>query len=168
MTETIDNTNPVPKKQRVKRPHWGVLVAVAAIVLAAAATYWHYAQAHESTDDASIETHVLPISAKVAGQIQTISVEDNQHVEKGAPLIEIDPRDYQVKLEQARAEFSAAKADAQRAAVDAERAKQLLAQDNVSRQAYDKAVADAEVLKAKALLAEKKDSAAELDLSYTR
>ena len=168
MTENTDNTNPVPKKPRVKKPHWGVLVIAGALILAAAAAYWHYAVAHESTDDAAIETHVIPISPKVSGQIQTVEVEDNQHVEKGAPLIEIDPRDYQVKLDQARAELSAAKADAHRAAVDAERAKQLLDRDDLSRQAYDKAVADAEVLKAKALLAEKKASAAELDLSYTR
>ena len=90
------------------------------------------------------------------------------NVEKGAPLIEIDPRDYQIKLDQARAEFAAAKADAQRAALDAQRASQLFKQDDLSRQAYDKAVADAEVLKARALLAEKKTAAAELDLSYTR
>ena len=168
MTEHIDTTNPVLKNSRIKRPHWGVLITAAAIVLAAAVAYWHYAQGHESTDDASIDTHVIPISAKVSGQIQTISVEDNQHVEKGAPLIEIDPRDYQVKLDQARAEFAAAKADSQRAAVDAERARQLFKQDDLSSQAFDKAVADAEVLKAKALLADKKVSAAELDLSYTR
>ena len=168
MTENTDNTNAAHKRTGVKRPHWGVLIAAGAILLAAAAAYWHYAAAHESTDDASIETHVIPISSKVSGQIQDVTVEDNQHVEKGAPLIEIDPRDYQIKLDQARAEFSAAKADARRATVDAERAKQLLDRDDLSRQAYDKAVADAEVLKAKALLAEKKTSAAELDLSYTR
>jgi len=168
MSENTDTTTAITKKSRVKRPHWSVLIAAGAIILAAAVTYWHYAQGHESTDDAAIETHVIPISAKVSGQIQTISVEDNQHVEKGAPLVEIDPRDYQVKLDQARAELSAAKADAQRAEVDAERARQLLAQDDISRQAYDKAVADSEVLKAKALLADKKAAAAELDLSYTR
>ena len=168
MTENTDTANPVPKKQKVKRPHWGVIIAAAAVLIAAATAYWQYAQGRESTDDAAIETHVIPISAKVSGQIQTIAVEDNQHVEKGAPLLTIDPDDYQVKLEQAKAELSAAKADAMRAASDAERAKQLFVHDDLSSQAYDKAVADAQVLKAKALLAEKKASAAELDLSYTR
>jgi membrane fusion protein (multidrug efflux system) len=167
MTENTDNTNAVSKRAGVKRPHWSVLAAAGVLLLAAAAAYWHYAEAHENTDDASIETHVIPISSKVSGQIQAVRVESNQRVKKGAPLIEIDPRDYQVKLDQARAEFSAAKAEALRAAVDAERAKQLLNSDDLSRQSYDKAVADAEVLKAKALLAEKKTAAAELDLSYT-
>ncbi len=168
MTENTAGTNTVSPKTRVKKPHWSVLVAAGAIMLAAAAAYLHYAEAHESTDDASIETHVIPISAKVSGQIQTVSVKDNQHVEKGAALIEIDPRDYQVKLDQARAEFSAGRAEAQRAVSDAERARQLFDRDDLSRQAYEKAVADAEVLKARALLAEKKAAAAELDLSYTR
>jgi membrane fusion protein (multidrug efflux system) len=167
MTENTDNTNAISKKAGVKRPHWSVLAAAGVLLLIAAAAYWRYAEAHENTDDASIETHVIPISSKVSGQIQAVRVEANQRVKKGAPLIEIDPRDYQVKLDQARAEFSAAKAEARRAAVDAERAKQLLDSDDLSRQSYDKAVADAEVLKAKALLAEKRTAAAELDLSYT-
>ncbi|MFA6435366.1 MAG: HlyD family secretion protein [Elusimicrobiales bacterium] len=168
MTENTHDMNPVPQKQKVKKPHWSVLVAAAAAMLAAGAAYWHYAAEHEATDDAVIETHIIPISSQVPGQIQAVRVEDNQHIEKGAPIIEIDPRDYQVKLDQTRAESSAARAESRRATVDAERAKQLLDRDDLSRQAYDKAVADAEVLKAKALLAEKKVLAAELDLSYTR
>ena len=166
MTENTQHTNPLPARTKGKRPHWGVLTAVGVLILGAGAAYWHYASAYESTDDAAIEMHVIPISSKVSGQIQTVSVEDNQHVEKGAPLIEIDPSDYKVKLDQARAELAAAKADANRAASDADRAKLLFHRDDLSRQAYEKALADAEVLKARALLAEKKADAAELDLSY--
>ncbi|MDA8244898.1 MAG: HlyD family efflux transporter periplasmic adaptor subunit, partial [Elusimicrobia bacterium] len=59
-------------------------------------------------------------------------------------------------------------AEAARAEADAERTKQLYEKDNVSRQAYDKALADAGVMKARAELAEKKLAGAELDLSYTR
>ena len=103
MTENIDGTNAVPKKLRDKKPHWIVLIAAGTLLSAAAAAYWHYAAARESTDDASIETHVIPISSKVSGQVQTVSVDDNQHVENGAALVEIDPRDYQVKLDHARA-----------------------------------------------------------------
>lgn len=168
MNETINTATAVNKTAKTRKPHWSLLVAAAAVTLGGAGAYWRYSAAHESTDDAYIETHVIPISAKVPGQIQAVLVEDNQHVEKGALLVEIDPRDYQVKLEQARAELSAAAAEAKRAASDSARAKQLFDRDNLSRQAYDKAVADAEVLKAKALLAEKRVSAAELDLSYTR
>ncbi|MEI7528480.1 MAG: HlyD family secretion protein [Elusimicrobiota bacterium] len=167
MTDNTDNKNTAPRPG-VKKPHWSVLVIAAAALAAAGTAYWHYASAHESTDDAAIEMHVIPISSKVPGQIQAVTAEDNQHVEKGAPLVEIDPRDYQVKLDQARAELSAGRAEARRAAADAERSEQLFKRDDVSRQAYEKAVADAEVLKARALLSERKVAAAELDLSYTR
>ncbi len=160
-----DTTSSKPK---VKRPHWGVLAGLGALALAGAVFYWIHSSAHETTDDATIEAHVLPVSSKVTGQILEVDVDDNQHVEKGALLARIDPRDYQVKLDQAGAELAAAKAEAARAAADAARSKQLFERDDVSRQVYDKAVADAEVFKARAELAAKKVSAAEMDLSYTR
>ncbi|MDA8242645.1 MAG: efflux RND transporter periplasmic adaptor subunit, partial [Elusimicrobia bacterium] len=155
-------------KHRRKAPHWGVLVLIAAAAALAGGYYWTHSAAHETTDDATIESHVLPVSSKVAGQIVEIAVDDNQHVEKGALLARIDPRDYQVKLDQAYAELAAARAEAARAEADAERAKQLYGKDNVSRQVYDKALADAGVMKARSELAEKKLAGAELDLSYTR
>ncbi|MDD2773929.1 MAG: HlyD family secretion protein [Elusimicrobiales bacterium] len=143
-------------------------IAIAAAMLSAGGYYWNYYSHREYTDDAMIEAHVLPISSKVAGQAQTVSVDDNQSVEKGDLLVQIDPRDYQVKLDEAKAELAAAEADARRAAVDARRYEQLYRRDQVSKQVYDKAVADADVLRARTELARKKVSAAELDLSYTR
>jgi membrane fusion protein (multidrug efflux system) len=160
-----ENT-PVSKARR-KAPHWGVLAAVAAALLGAGAYYWVLSSSRESTDDAEIESHVLPISSRVAGQILEVDVDDNQHVQKGELLARIDPRDYQVRLDQARAELDAARAESERAAADAARAKQLFEKDNISKQVYDKAVADADVMKARAELADKQVAAAELDLSYT-
>jgi len=167
-TDDTENTGSATKSKRSKKTNLGLLAVAGVILLAAGAAYWHYASGFETTDDAYIDTHVIPVSSKVAGQIQAVRVEDNQHVEKGAPLLDIDPRDYQVKLDQAKAELAAATAEAKRAAADAERAKQLFDRDDLSRQSYERSVADAEVLKARALLAEKKTAAAELDLSYTR
>jgi len=145
---------------------------VAAVILAAAliggAIYWQYSRHHESTDDATIESHVLPISSKVSGQVDKILVDDNQDVKKGDLLLTIDARDYQVKLDQARAELSAGEAEAKRAAVDEQRYSQLYQHDQVSKQVYDKAAADAVVLKNRAELARKQVTAAELDLSYTK
>ena len=164
----MNDTNTSSAKQSVKKPHWGVIAGLAAVLIGAGAYYWARAAAHETTDDAAIEAHVLPVSSKVAGQILDVSVDDNRHVEKGALLARIDPRDYQVKLDQAAAESAAAKAEAARAAADAARSKQLFERDDISRQVYEKAVADAEVFKARAELASKKVAAAEMDLAYTR
>ncbi len=164
----MNETTASHPKPRANRPHWGILAGIAVLVLAAGVFYWVHSAAHESTDDAAIEAHVIPISSKVSGQILDVKVADNQHVEKGAELARIDPRDYQVKLDQAAAEFSAGRAEAARSAADAARSKQLYERDDISRQVYEKAVADAEVFKAKAELASKKVTAAELDLAYTR
>lgn len=163
----MNDNETAPHRSRVKRPHWGVLAAVAAALAAAGAAYWVHASAYESTDDATIEAHALPISSKVSGQILKVLVDDNQHVGKSDILVRIDPKDYQVRLDQAKAELDAARAEAARAASDAARAKQLLDSDDVSKQVYDKAVADSDVMKARAELAAKKVTAAELDLSYT-
>lgn len=89
-------------------------------------------------------------------------------MKKGDPLIDIDSADYAVKLDQAKAELAAAEAEAKRADDDATRYQRLYSHDQVSRQTFDKAVADAGVLNAGTALAQQKVIAAELDLSYTK
>jgi membrane fusion protein, multidrug efflux system len=84
-----------------------VLLGVAAVVV------WLFVTAgRESTDDAQVEGHVVQISARVGGTIQRVSVEDNQRVAAGATLVELDPRDYQVAIDRARAELADAQATA--------------------------------------------------------
>ena len=58
---------------------------------------------HESTDDAFIDGHVVSIAPKVSGQVSAVHVTDNQLVKKGDLLVEIDPRDYEMRVEQKRA-----------------------------------------------------------------
>ncbi|HYK19759.1 MAG TPA: biotin/lipoyl-binding protein, partial [Pyrinomonadaceae bacterium] len=65
--------------------------------------YWLYARSHESTDDAFIDAHVTPVSPKVSGYAVKVYVKSNQQVKKGDLLVEIDPRDYEARLEQAKA-----------------------------------------------------------------
>ena len=62
-----------------------------------------YLDSYESTDDAQIDGDIYPITSRIAGTIQGISVEDNQHVTAGQVLVEIDSRDYDVAVEQAQA-----------------------------------------------------------------
>jgi membrane fusion protein, multidrug efflux system len=159
-----------PKKRHpLERKRWRF--ALALLVIAAigfGVYYWTCSRGRESTDDAFIDAHVLPMSSKVPGQVLRVLVDDNQHVGQGDLLVEIDPKDYQVRLDQARADLAAAEADTRRTATDAERAQQLFARDEVSRQALDKAVAEADMARARSALARQKVAAAELDLSYTR
>jgi membrane fusion protein (multidrug efflux system) len=95
------------------------IVAVVA-VLAAVLVWWLNARQYEWTDDAYIDTRTVPISAQITGAIVAVPVTDNQFVDKGAPLVRIDPRDYQAALEQAQASIAnfQAQASAQQANID--------------------------------------------------
>lgn len=116
-------------KSRTKRL---VSMGVIAVVLAASAfigmPYYLEALSHESTDDAFVESHVLSISPRVAGHVARVLVEDNQWVEKDQLLAEIDPSDFQVALEAAKARLESAKAAVKEAAANTSAAANVLAQ----------------------------------------
>ena len=95
-----------------------ILVAVAAVALLATGAWLWATAGRESTDDAQVDAHVTPIAARVGGTILRVPVADNQPVEDGATLIEIDPRDYEVALDRAKAELADAEAAAQAADVN--------------------------------------------------
>ena len=89
-----------------------VLLALIGIVVVAAGGYgihaWRYWNRHVSTDDAFVEAHVSPVSARVRGTVIEVLVRDNQHVAAGVPLVRLDPRDLEVKVHQARAAVTTA------------------------------------------------------------
>ena len=95
-----------------------VRLAVGILLLAAAGVVaWLVLTAgRESTDDAQVDAHVTQIAARVSGTVTRVTVDDNQLVDAGTVLVELDPRDYQVAVERARAEL----ADAEAMAVAAE------------------------------------------------
>src|SRR3984893_19483070 len=66
----------------------------------------------ESTDDAQVDAHVSQIAPRISGTVTKVAVNDNQLVDAGAVLVELDPRDYQVAVDQARAELADAEASA--------------------------------------------------------
>jgi membrane fusion protein (multidrug efflux system) len=95
------------------------LIAAAAAVLLVVAGVWLWATAgRESTDDAQVDAHVTPIAARVGGTVLRVPVSDNQQVDAGAVLVELDRRDYEIALERARADLADAKAGAMAAAVN--------------------------------------------------
>lgn len=87
-------------------------------LLAYAVSLWRYAQIHVSTDDAYVTGHIAPVSARVAGTVLQVLVDDNQDVKAGDILVRLDPRDYEVALAQARAAVEAARGEMQNAAVN--------------------------------------------------
>src|ERR1044072_8470988 len=99
------------KQPLYRRPAF-LLAAVILLLIGIAfgINYWLYARSHETTDDAFIDAHVTPVSPKVSGYITKVNVQSNQQVKKGDLLVEIDPRDYQAKLDQAQAALAAGEA----------------------------------------------------------
>ena len=73
---------------------------------------WSYGRAHESTDDAAVDGHLVPVLAKVSGYVQTVTVSDNDHVKADSLLVQIDPSEYKVRVAQADADLAAARAAA--------------------------------------------------------
>lgn len=148
-----------------------VLAMAAAVLIAAAigGTYYHgYATSYESTDDAFIAGHVVAISPKVASYVGRVHIDDNQRVQAGDLLVELDPRDFEAKLAQARANLAAAEAEAIRAHADARRYDQLFQDKGVSQQDKDNAVAKDRTAVAQTAQFEAAVRQAELNLSYTK
>jgi len=113
----------------------GLLVATAA----AGAYYISEIAPYESTDDAFIDGHVMSIAPQVAGQVVSLSVNDNQAVKQGDVLFQIDPRGFQLKLEQARADLAAAhsRLDQAKAQFAVDQAKDAQEQASVTAAAAD-------------------------------
>ena len=96
-----------------------ILIAVIVfVVLVGGFFFWRYLGSYESTDDAQVDAHLYPVSARVSGYVIKVNVDDNQFVQKGAVLVEIDPKDYQVAVEQAKANLASAEATAQSMNID--------------------------------------------------
>ncbi len=172
-----------------------IIVAVAAIIFGT--IYFIHSLSYQSTDDAFIQGHIVSISSRVDGHVSKVYIKDNQHVNKGDLLAELDPNDYkasaalaeaalvaaQAAEEQADAQVGIAAVDAQQTAKDYNRYKQLLdANASVTQQQVDHAdaaaktasaqldAANKQVLLAKAKVVEAKASydKALLNLSYTK
>jgi len=98
-----------PRRHPYKR--W-IFLASLVVVAVAGAFLWHYLSGFESTDDAQVDVHLYPVSARISGYIQKVNVEDNQWVNEGATLVEIDPKDYEVALARAQAALDTSEAAA--------------------------------------------------------
>ncbi|HKV49446.1 MAG TPA: HlyD family secretion protein [Candidatus Acidoferrales bacterium] len=116
VSETHSAAPPAPRKRGFfeARPHARLILIIAVIVIAIAGFFlYRYFSRYESTDDAQIDGHLMPISARVSGYVTNVNVNDNQYVTAGTVLVQIDPKDYQVALDQAEADLASAKATAE-------------------------------------------------------
>jgi membrane fusion protein, multidrug efflux system len=108
---------PEPRPNRVSRPRRvprSALFVFPMIALPVLFSWWLYARRFESTDDAQIDGHLNAISARISGTVLYITpkVENNQYVEAGTLLVELDPNDYQAALDRAKADLLTREAQA--------------------------------------------------------
>lgn len=100
-----------PKRSLLRRPRVLILIA---LILAVGAYFGirhiRHARMYQSTDDAFVEAHVVSVSPRIASYVARVLTDDNRHVKRGQLLVELDPRDYQARLNQARANRAAAAA----------------------------------------------------------
>ena len=157
---------------RFNRTTRRVLLAVLLLIAvgAVAPFAWNYLQSYESTDDAQIDGHIDPLSSRINGTVVRVHAEDDDRVKAGELLVEIDPRDYEVAVAQAKArlelalaqvasakqDYAAALANVRevdaanfRAQRDAQRFAILLDRQVVAQNEYDQYIATARVDAAK-------------------
>ena len=90
-----------------------LILATAVVLLVGGVFLWRYLSSYESTDDAQADVHLYPVSARISGYVVKVNVDDNQWVQKGTVLVEIDPKDFEVAVAQAQANLASAEATAQ-------------------------------------------------------
>jgi membrane fusion protein (multidrug efflux system) len=100
--DSMQKDAPAPEKKKRKIPPFVIIGVVALLVIVAGLFFWHSTY-YEDTDDAQIAGHIDQLSARVSGQVQSVDVSEDQLVQAGQVMIEIDPRDYQTSLEQSKA-----------------------------------------------------------------
>src|ERR1700679_1156250 len=88
--KTPSTTPPLGFPARRSRKRLIIRVAIV-VVLVAGVFLWRYLSSFASTDDAQVDVHLYPVRARISGYVQTVQVGDNQYVQEGATLVEIDP-----------------------------------------------------------------------------
>ena len=112
--DTVEEIEIEQPKSRRK----GIIVVVLLVVVLVAVGLWWRSTFTEDTDDAQVNGHLIQVSARVGGQVSKVSVDENQVVKAGDVIAELDPRDYQVAVENAEAALASAEANAAAANVN--------------------------------------------------
>jgi len=105
-----------PSRTQSKGFRIGLAIAILVLIVVGFFVY-RYLTSYEDTDDAQIDGHINSVSARISGHVLKLDVADNQYVAAGQVLVEIDPADYQVAYDRAKADFDEAEAAAEAAGV---------------------------------------------------
>ena len=145
---------PKSGKRRIVLPIFLVLAILGGVW---AFKNWSYGRSHESTDNAAVDGHLVPVLAKVSGYVQAVNVRDNDHVTADSALVQIDPAEYKVRIAQAEADLAAARATAGTAGSNGQ------AQALVEQASGQRASLDAQIVAARASEANAKANLARME-----
>ncbi len=110
-----DLDTPPPRKKGRRR---FIVIGVVAVLIVGALLFWWHSTYYEDTDDAQVDGHLIQVSARVAGQVIKVNVEQNQFVQAGTLIAEIDPKDFEVAVQQDEASLASAEANFEAARVN--------------------------------------------------
>lgn len=187
--------DPAPRKSKRAARRLVVLCAAGVLILAGAAWWFTDNAGYETTDDATLEAHVIQVSPKVPAHVKTVHFDDNYEVKRGDLLVELDSRDYEVNLAsavanlasaqsklaeadaqqkvaqaglgQAGADLAGAQATAENAEADLKRNEKLYQTRVIDRREYDASVAQAKSTEAAVASATKKVASQEAQVRLT-
>ncbi|MGB9146755.1 MAG: HlyD family secretion protein [Acidobacteriaceae bacterium] len=107
-----------PEGQRSRPRRRFIIIGVVAILVVGALLWWWHSTYYEDTDDAQVDGNLVQISSRIVGHVEDVYVQQNQYVNAGDKLVEIDPSDYETALQQAEANLESAEASYEAARVN--------------------------------------------------
>lgn len=144
-----------------------LLISALSLIVLSCLAYWLYGQFYLSTDNAYLNANVVQIAPRVTGQVYQLHVTNNQFVQKGDLLFEINPEPFQIAIAQAEAQLAMSQADLADAQIIATRVLTMVKKKYEAAQEGDTAVAHLNKAKAAVALAQANLDQAHLNLSYT-
>jgi membrane fusion protein (multidrug efflux system) len=113
-----NDQNDLDSPPRKKGKRGFIVIGVVAVLVVGALLFWWHSTYYEDTDDAQVDGHLIQVSARVAGQVIKVNVDQNQYVQAGTLIAEIDPKDFEVAVQQDEASLESAEANYEAASVN--------------------------------------------------
>jgi membrane fusion protein (multidrug efflux system) len=105
-----DKPETEPANPRAKSRRRFIIIGVVAVLIVGALLWWWHSTFYEDTDDAQVNGHLIQISSRIAGHVLKINVEENQYVDAGTVIAELDPKDFQTAVQQDEANLASSEA----------------------------------------------------------
>jgi len=99
-----------PEQPAQKSRRRFIIIGVLAILVVGAVLFWWHSTFYEDTDDAQVNGHLIQISARIAGNVVKVNVDENQYVDAGTVICELDPKDFETAVQQDEANLQSAEA----------------------------------------------------------